>query len=130
MPQTGERPSGPDKAALSTETPQAQVAAKAGSGYSINLSTTDQGFAIQYTTPSGRDPNKEWDWIAVYERSDVPPWGELGNYKTWNWVCPNKSCGTQGTAIIDKVYWERGKTYTLVYLAWKWNVVATATITP
>ncbi|MEG4456883.1 hypothetical protein [Microcoleus sp. N9_A1] len=99
MTQTGERPSGPDTAALSTETPQAQVAAKTASGYSIKASTTDRGFAVQYTTPSGRDPNKEWDWIGVYERSDVPPWAELGNYKTWNWVCPNQSCGSQGTTL-------------------------------
>lgn len=130
MTQTGERPSGPDTAALSTEIPEAKVAAKTASGYSIKASTTDRGFAVQYTTPSGRDPNKEWDWIGVYEGSDVPTWAELGNYKTWNWVCPYKSCGSQGTAIVDNVGWEPGKTYTLVYFAWKWTVVATDTITP
>lgn len=130
MTQTKERPSGPDTAALSTETPEAKVATKAASGYSIKASTTDNGFAIEYTTPSGLDPNKEWHWIGVYERSDQPPYAELGNYKTWNWVCPNNKCGSQGTAIVNKVYWEKGKTYTLVYLTWKWSVVAIDTITP
>jgi hypothetical protein len=123
------RPSGPDISALQAGGEQGlESTAASGGGYSIQVSTTDSGFAIQYTSPSGHNPNTDWDWIGVYSGNSVPPYADLGDYVTWNWVCPNRSCSNTGTAVVN-FDWQAGTTYTLVYFLWKWTVVANQSIT-
>ena len=123
MPQ--QRPAEPDTDELSDATVQPESA----SSYAITGHTTDDGFAVHYETPENHEPYGDWDWIAVYRGNEVPDYEDLGNYINWNWTCPNEQCGQTGIATIPNASHDSGDTYTLVYFTWKWDVVATDTIT-
>lgn len=92
-----------------------------------------RGITVNWAGPVDRDPNKEWDWIAIYE-GGLPAKADLGKYKVWDWACPRSgSCDSMGSTFVTDTSGmgrhdldlQKGKKYTIAYFTWKWDVRAT-----
>jgi hypothetical protein len=118
------RPTSPDLSLLGSSP---QVGAEASDNYNIVVNQTEAGFLIEYSAPEGHNPYNEKDWIGVYEGRSVPITENLGDYRAWNWVCPDRSCASMSTTAVEFA-WQPNTPYTLAYLRWEWVVVASVTI--
>ncbi|GHF48210.1 hypothetical protein GCM10010218_32110 [Streptomyces mashuensis] len=93
--------------------PAAVAADELNTDYLINdvlpgQSGGGRGVSVQWITPSGRNPYKEWDWIEIKKG------GADGKRVTWEWACPKNDCDAVGSTLVAMTP-QRGQKYTAVY---------------